>query len=309
MKIKRNLPPNFLIGGTAAGGTSFLSAILVQHPQIYLPKLMRPEPHYFYKSWEYEKGVEQYLSQWFAEVPEQAIAIGERSSSYLFGGRLVAEKIAKQFPAMKFIFLLRNPIERTWANYRFTVLQGMEEYSFEDALKSEAQRVRDQSGIWAEIQPYNYTGRGLYASQLKQYLEFFPRENILLVKSEFLSSQTDAELRKIYTFLGLTITNFDYERAPDHTSANVIDARLQMDFRKYFGSQFDLIIEAVRKNLPVEDFVSNSEDRNKIELLARNITGGKVAMPQAARQYLAHYFLQEMKELVEIVDFDISDWK
>ena len=161
----------------------------------------------------------------------------------------------------------------------------------------------------AEIQPYNYTGRGLYASQLKQYLEIFPRENILLVKSEFLSSQTDAELRKIYTFLGLTITNFDYERAPDHTSANVIDARLQMDFRKYFGSQFDLIIEAVRKNLPVEDFVSNSEDRNKIELLARNITGGKVAMPQAARQYLAHYFLQEMKELVEIIDFDISDWK
>jgi hypothetical protein len=309
MKIKRNVHPNFLIGGTAAGGTSFLSAILVQHPQIYLPKLMRPEPHYFYKSWEYEKGVEQYLSRWFAEVPEQAIAIGERSSSYLFGGRVVAEKIAKQFPEMKFIFTLRNPIERTWANYRYTVLQGLDEYSFEDALRNEAQRVRDQSGIWAEIQPYNYTGRGFYASQLKQYLEIFPRENILLVKSELLSSQTDTELRKIYDFLGLTVTSFTYERAPDHTSAIVIDARLQMDFRKYFGSRFDLIIEATRKNLPVEAFVSNSEDRNKIEQLARNMTGGKVSMPQSAREYLARHFSQDMKELSEMIDFDISDWK
>jgi hypothetical protein len=309
MKIRRNVNPNFLIGGTAAGGTSFLSAILVQHPQIYLPKVMRPEPHYFYKSWEYEKGVEQYLSRWFAEVPEKAIAIGERSSSYLFGGRLVAEKIAKQFPAMKFIFLLRNPIERTWANYRYTVLQGLDEYSFEDALKNEVQRVRDQSGMWAEIQPHNYTGRGLYASQIKQYLDVFPRDNILLIKSELLSSQTDTELRKIYAFLGLTATDIAYERAPDHTSVNVINARLQMDFRKYFGSRFDLIIEATRKNLPMESFVSNLEDRCKIEQLACNMTSGKVAMSQAAREYLVRHFSQDMKELREMVDFDISDWK
>ena len=309
MKIKRSVYPNFLIGGTAAGGTSFLSAILVQHPQIYLPKLMRPEPHYFFKSWEYEKGVEQYLSRWFADVPEQAIAVGERSSSYLFGGKLVAEKVVKQYPEMKFIFTLRNPIERTWANYRYTVLQGLEEYSFEDALKNEAQRVSNQSGMWAEIQPHNYTGRGLYASQLKQYLDIFPRENILLVKSELLSSQTDTELIKIYAFLGLTITNFAYNRVPDHTSTNVIDARLQMHLRKHFGSRFDLIIEATRKNLSVEDFVSNPDDRNKIEQLACNMTGGKVAMPQAARDYLVRYFSQDMKELGEMVDFDISDWK
>ena len=44
----------FIIGGTAASGTSYLSATLVQHPQIYLPQEMRPEPHFFYKSWEYK---------------------------------------------------------------------------------------------------------------------------------------------------------------------------------------------------------------------------------------------------------------
>ena len=38
--------PNFIIGGVAAGGTSFLSEILIQHPNIFLPKNMRPEPHF-----------------------------------------------------------------------------------------------------------------------------------------------------------------------------------------------------------------------------------------------------------------------
>ena len=74
--------PNFIIGGTAASGTSYLSATLVQHPQIYLPQEMRPEPHFFYKSWEYEKGLNYYFSKWFQNVPDKKIAIGERSSSY-----------------------------------------------------------------------------------------------------------------------------------------------------------------------------------------------------------------------------------
>lgn len=120
-----------------------------------------------------EKGLDYYLSRWFSDVPSSAIAIGERSSSYLFGGRQVAEKIANAYPQMKFVFTLRNPIERTWANYRYTVLQGLEDL-VDEALKNETRRVNEQSGIWAEIQPYNYTGRGWYASQLKQYLEFFP---------------------------------------------------------------------------------------------------------------------------------------
>ena len=33
--MPKRTEPNFLLGGTSAGGTSFLSAILLQHPQIY----------------------------------------------------------------------------------------------------------------------------------------------------------------------------------------------------------------------------------------------------------------------------------
>lgn len=305
----KNCRPNFLVGGTAAGGTSFLSAILVQHPQIYLPKEMRPEPHYYYKSWEYEKGLSYYLSRWFQEVPDTAIAIGERSSSYLFGGNSVAEKIAADFPDMKFIFTLRNPIERTWANYRYTVLQGLEDLPFEDALEKEQQRVAGQAGMWAEIQPYNYTGRGFYANQIKQYLDYFPRENIMLIKSELLSSQTDIELGKLYRFLGLSVLDFQHRTAPDHTSVNVVNPELQMDLRKYFSGRFDKVIEAIRKEEKIDSFILNPEDQEKINLLKNNLTSDKVPMSHSVRARLQKLFYKDIEDLQALVDFPLADWK
>ena len=300
--------PNFIIGGTAAGGTSFLSAILVQHPQIYLPKDMRPEPHYFYKSWEYQKGLDYYLKRWFLSIPQDAIAIGERSSSYLFGGKSVAKKIFDTYPGMRFIFTLRSPVERTWANYRYTVLQGLEDLSFEDALKKEADRVAAQTGIWAEIQPHNYTGRGFYARQLRDYLTFFPKESILIIKSELLSSQTNTELRKIYNFLGLSVQEFDFIRAPDHTSNNVINPKLQMNLRHYFGNRFDKVIEAIRREEDLNIFNKCSLDSEKLELLLHNMKDSKAPMPTAARSYLNNLFAPDIAELSHLVDFDLSDW-
>jgi hypothetical protein len=307
--VKQRKHPNFLIGGTAAGGTSFLSAILVQHPQIYLPKQMRPEPHYFYKSWEYSKGIDYYLDLWFPDVGDHCVAIGERSSSYLFGGKKVAEKIAWQYPTMKFIFTLRNPIERTWANYRYTALQGVEDTTFEEALNREEERVRAQTGIWAEIQPHNYTGRGFYASQIREFLEVFPRQNLLLIKSELLSLQTDVELRKICRFLGVDSDSFTYERAPDHTSMNVRSPRLQKDLRDFFGERFDLIIEALRKNQSTTEFVRGPEDANAMTQLASNLVGTKMSMSETVRDRLRQTFSADMRNLKKLVDFDISDWK
>lgn len=301
--------PNFIVGGTAAGGTSFLSSILVQHPQVYLPREMRPEPHYFYKSWEYERGLDYYLNRWFSDVPESAIAIGERSSSYLFGGNDIAERIAAVYPGMKFVFTLRNPIERTWANYRYTVLQGLEDLSFEDALSNEKKRIEEQVGIWAEIQPHNYTGRGFYAAQIRDYLTYFPPENLLFIKSELLSTQTDAELQKIYRFLGLTELDFEYVRAPDHTSVNVIDPKLQKALRQYFGDRFDKVIEATRREEEIDRFVGDPLDKEKIAQLSNNMTGKKEPMPVSARAYLNELFAKDISDLRQFVDFDLRDWK
>lgn len=300
--------PNFLIGGTAAGGTSFLSAILTQNEKIYLPREMRPEPHFFYKTWEYEKGIDYYLSRWFDVVPDSAVAVGERSSSYLYGGQAVALRILANFPNMKFIFTLRNPIERTWANYRYTVLQGLESLSFEDALDAEPERVSKAEGIWAEIQPHDYTGRGYYATQLIQFRDYFDESSMLVIKSEQLSSDTNRHLAKVCQFLGLPAVSFRYTRPPDYTSMSVVDPRIQVELRDYFSERFDQIIEGLRTETPVDHLISDAQDTAMMARLMGNLVAQKSPMPVSIRPHLKKLFRQEIASLQAMLDIDFSDW-
>ena len=307
--MSNNSLPNFLIGGVNNTGTSFLYSVLKQHPEIYLPQEMRPEPSFFFKSWEFEKGLDYYCSRWFSAVPKSSIAIGEKSANYLFGGATVAGRIKKTLPKVKIVFILRNPIERAWANYRFTVLEGLENLPFEEAIKKENQRVREETGIWAEIQPHSYIGRGFYAQKLKEFFPYFSRSQLLIVKSESLSSDTGNELRKIYEFLGVTDRDFQPKPSASYTSLSVVDPAVQIKLRNYFGDRFDTVVEATRKQLELTQFIQNREDNDAIRRLQSNMKDRKEKMPPSARAYLSDIFAEDMHELRSIVDFDISDWK
>jgi len=300
--------PNFLIGGCAASGTSFLSSIMVQHPRIYLPKEMRPEPHFFYKSWEYERGWSYYLGRWFEGIPDSVLAVGERSSSYLYGGRVTAQLIARHVPEMKLVFVLRNPIERTWANYRYTMLEGLEDLSFMEALQQEQTRIQSSSGIWAEIQPYDYTGRGFYGRQLEEFLEYFRRDQMHVMKSEDLSRDTNGQLEPLLRFLGIPEEPWRYQTPPNFTSLGVVDPIKQVDLRRRLGDRFDEFVEAIRKSgLSAEVGASDSDLLLMAELRA-NLHGTKTEMPSDARAYLQDLFRDDIRVLERHVDFPVDDW-
>jgi len=301
--------PNFIIGGVNNGGTSFLYSALKQHPEVYMPEDMRPEPAFFFKSWEYEKGLDYYCNRWFSSVPETAVAIGEKSTNYLFGGKTVAERMYKALPGVKIIFILRNPIERAWANYRFTVLQGLEDLSFEEALKLEDKRLKNETGRWAEIQPRNYTGRGFYARKLNGFLSIFPHSQLFIMKSELFSSDTHNELRRVYRFLGLDDLDFRIRIPASYSSPSVIDPSVQMELRNYFGDRYDQIIEAIREELDITQFIIKNGDVEAIQRLKSNMKNEKEKIPAGARKYLLDLYADDMKELRGIIDFDISDWK
>ena len=88
--------PNFLIAGGVSTGTSFLSATLANHPDIYLPRIQRPEPNFFHYSWKYNQGLDWYQMTWFHEVSNQQ-AVGERSS-LLLSSDLAAKRIKQTIP-------------------------------------------------------------------------------------------------------------------------------------------------------------------------------------------------------------------
>jgi hypothetical protein len=296
-KPRTNILPNFIIAGGVATGTSFLSHAMSSHSEIFLPRIMRPECSFFYKSWEYKRGPLYYAEKYFSDVNNE-IAIGERSSLYLHGGFLgVPKRIYELLPNVKLIFCLRNPTERAFANYRFSVLSGYEHKSFEKALESEDLRFEKAKGWKSEIQPNLYRRRGRYMTQLQEFLTFFPKENLLFIKSEEMNKNPNATLNEVFEFLGV---KSEAVALPNNFTSNTVRSGLvQRGLRTFFGSDFDTLTE----NLRLEAGHGFAE-----KIVSLNVSKEKASMSDACRNQLNDYFREENYELGKFLDWDVSDW-
>jgi hypothetical protein len=300
------LLPNFLIAGVVASGTSYLSSTLAHHPDIYLPRIQRPEPNFFHYSWKFEKGIEWYQNFFFGAVGAQK-AIGERSS-LLLSSEVAAKRIKKVLPKVKLIFCLRNPIERAWANYRFTVLEGLENLDFQTALELESKRMKTAKGKWREVQPHAYVTRSLYSARLQEYFELFGCDQILVLKSEDLSLHPQENLKKVCEFLGVS-SSVQLPPAPKYSSPSVRDPSVQMELRNYFEERFPDVIEYIRKEKGFSPLITNDEDEKKFALLSANLVDGvKTPLTNTNRQSLQKLLTEEIARLKDMLDFSIRDW-
>ena len=297
--------PNFIIAGGVATGTSFLSAALTLHPQIYLPKIQRPEPNFFHYTEKFEKGLAWYSSTWFSEVRDE-VAVGERSSLLLPSSN-APRRIHESFPSVKLIFCLRNPIERAWGNYRFSVLEGLETLPFSEALEAEENRSSQAEGRWAEVQPHAYLARSKYSDSLLEYLELFGPSNILLLKSEELGKEPKATLSKVCEFLGVA-SDVELPLPPNYSSPSVRNPHVQAKFRSYFGDRFPDLIEGIRKNDLNLDPSDSAEDFAMLNELRLNLSDGKQPLEPLDRDRLNELLSDEIAKLAKIVDFDLDDW-
>ena len=57
---------------------------------------------------------------------------------------LAPERIKKILPDVKIIILLRNPIDRAYSHYNMQKRNNYEKLSFEDAIKLEKERIKDE---------------------------------------------------------------------------------------------------------------------------------------------------------------------
>lgn len=280
---------------------------MAQHPEIYMPERTVPEPHFFLKDWEYEKGIDTYSHEWFAEVAGEK-ARGEKSSSYLFGGRKVAERINRDLPDVRLIVMLRDPAERAWAHYRFTALNGLETLSFDEALEQEEKRNSEAIGQWATIRPYDYTGRSMYAHQLSAFCEIIPKERILVLKSEDFTESPDKGFQSVFQFLGVS-TSFKPVPAPKFSSPNVIDPAVQAECRSVFGDRFGEVLREARANTTnLDSFAKTAIEKSTLEKLQGNMTYERQSMPVLAQNRLSLLFQKDLEKLGAFVDFSIDDW-
>ncbi|HEY9809286.1 MAG TPA: sulfotransferase [Halomicronema sp.] len=197
--------PDFLIIGAQKSGTTSLYNYLIQHPQI-LPASQK-EIHYF--DLNYNQGINWYKAQ-FPQKISQNIITGESSPYYLFHP-CVPQRVHEHFPQIKLIILLREPVARTWSHYHHEVRLKFEKLSFEEAIANETERLKgetekllaDDNYYSFNHQHYSYLARGIYHQQIKKWQQYFPKNQILILKSEDFYNNPEKILNQTLEFLQL----------------------------------------------------------------------------------------------------------
>lgn len=176
--------PNFLVIGALKAGTTSLYEYLRGHPQIFMS---RPkEPAFFGSNW--LRGLAWY-ERLFDDAGE-AIAIGEASTEYSAHPHVpeVPSRIRGLLPGVRLIYLVRHPVERMLSEYHHNLITGLE---------------HDSSADEALLRDPTYENVSRYALQVEQYLEFFPLDRILILRSEHLRHERVSSLRRVFEHLGV----------------------------------------------------------------------------------------------------------
>lgn len=239
----------FLIGGAQKAGTTALARLLAQHPGIALPDRL-PEgrvapPGDMGAAWCKEAHVfdaPDYDERWSPAEVDARFAVrftrlddarlhGDATPVSMYHPRVV-ERVRQYNPAMRWIVLLRDPVERAISHYFMERARGAEALPLLRALLAEPGRLHgsfDDMSPTAAWRRASYVDRGRYGLQLDRLTRMFPADQVLLLRSRDLASDPRASLRRVLAFLGVAdadlrpagspVLRGDYAPPPPHAPA------------------------------------------------------------------------------------------
>lgn len=320
--MTRRAYPEFFIGGAAKSGTSSLHHILDHHPAIYLPEvdvmffdLDEIDVHrgYFPRfddGWidqDWEANFETY-HDWYLDFYDEARddqIWGEDAPSYL-RSRKAPARIADRVPEAKFVFMLRDPVERI--------------YSYYWDLYRSAEMVMDFDRALRFSRPSMYAG-SYYREGLERYLEHFDRDQIKVVIFREFVDHTQRIVDEVCAFLGCE-QSVDVE-AVDRTHRNrsgvppepLIPVKYLANWMRTWGPRRGTIghlptmefdrLEVARK-MSWKGLVGHLLGAGIDRLLGLFPEGDYPPMPDETREFLERLMARENAGLSELIGKDVS---
>ena len=283
-----SFPPEVYLIGAQKAGTTTLAYLLSQHPNICVAK--NKEPHFFtgnsYKdlAW-YQKQFPNY---------ENAVCI-DASTSYSFAPLSVKnsymtkkcfhnipQRIYSINPQAKFIYLLRDPVERTYSGYWHSFNTGREYRSFEEVIRND----------------YFYLDVSNYYGQLTLWLEYFPLDSFLFILFEDLKKNPEMLIKNCFKFMEINSENIEIKLGEPRNksrSINLVGRRFNRMFKKLDYSGLG--------------YLAPSHVRNFIFRLTTDYNRVFPKMQEKERTFLQEYFSYKNEKLALLTGLTLSQWQ
>lgn len=190
--------PTFLVIGAQKCGTSWLTKMVSQHPEISVAS--KKELHFFNYLCNYQKGLEWYKSQF--PISPTTKAVGEFTPNYFWTGKddkeitrperiaNIPELVHKAYPKIKLIISLRNPVDRAISAYYHFIKEG---------------HIKPKQSIIEVAERWGIKTMGYYDYHLKNWMNYYPLNNILILiyEEDFKDERKKATLEKVFQFINV----------------------------------------------------------------------------------------------------------
>lgn len=295
-------PANFYLVGASKAGTTSLHRYLDQHPQVYMSPVK--EPNFLADEIRFDNFDENtqrmaranpelsrrgLIETWpdylnlFQKVNGQT-AIGEASPCYLWSPTAPAN-IARCRPDAKVLMILRNPVERAFAQHLHMLSFAESPITFRQhmdaALSSTSTRIGEL---------YPFLEFGLYAGQVVRYLRLFPRDRIAIHFHEDYLREPAKMMREIFRFLDV-----DPDFNPDMT-----ERHMQARVPKSWAAKRWL------KRLRLWDLARALAPQGVKKMAFQNRQSLKLAPEDRVR--LLEYYQSDVQALSTLLNRDLSAW-
>lgn len=265
---------------------------LGQHPGL----LSHPhkEFSYFFDADDYEKGFEHALKKYYIPTDENVQLIAKNAGLYVSEKGI--QRLKAHNPDCKLVFILRNPVERTYSSYLMEKNYGAVQGNFE----SIAPILRNGEKDWR----YDFfIGMSLYHQHLSMLYRYFPHENIRLVRYEDFNDKTAEICSGIFEWM-----NVDPSFIPDtQTKYNTTRINRSSSYGKFVSrilNNHNPFKKIMRSVLPGKMDYKVGEMLRNINKTSRTYE----PLPVKMQELLVEFYSPYNEQLSQLTGMDFSGW-
>jgi hypothetical protein len=282
-----------MIIGAQKAGTTSLKNYLGQHPSL------ETHPHkefaYFFDTSQYKNNFEKAKKKYFRNNSSDSKLVAKNAGLYVNESGIM--RLKEHNPDCKLIFVLRNPVERTYSAFLMEKNYGAIDSPFESlepVLKKQ------------DITDWRYEfliGMGLYHDHLQKVFKHFQPEQVKLIRYEDFEMNGQKICTDIYNWLEVD-PSFVTDTSVRFNETTVTRSFTYGKFIARMLRNHNPVKKAIRKILPGKiDY--------KVGELLRNINHrSKTYDPisEEMAELLRNFFAPHNDKLSQLTGMDFSDW-
>ncbi len=282
--------------GAEKSGTSWLANNLRKHPLIFIPS--EKELHYFNRfagnspetpNNRYNQSLKWYHS-FFKQANEEQI-VGEVTPAYMKNENCAID-IFNYNPEIKLLIILRAPVHRAYSSYLFRSQLGLYNYpSFDEAINKRPELLSSSQ----------------YYRQLKPFFDVFPRENIKVMFFRDLKNNNRGLLKDLCMFLNVKEfcpEDIDHKANPTKiVRFRILNTIIYNTFSFTRNNPAFNFVPAFLKKTGLMSIMS------LIQKLNTRPMDAKPEISKGLETRLKKYFKDDIENLENLLNRDLSDWK